>query len=451
MCGIVGIVGSSTVSDRLFRCIKNLEYRGYDSCGIAVLAGQQIEIRKNIGSVDEVNTIEHLAEAQGNLGLAHTRWATHGGVTQVNAHPHLSADSSFAVVHNGIISNYRELREELIQAGHTFRSETDTEVIPHLLEAAYRQEQDVEQAMVKTFQRLQGTYAFAFITPHAPQQIFCARKESPLVLGVGQESMFLASDINSFIDYTRDVVFLHDHEYAIIRRDTYMIKSTKTEKLIPREVQHITWSPGAAKKGGFPTFMLKEIHEQPDTVRTALSIDLAAIQKLAHMIADHRQTYLVGVGTTYYVALIAQYYFSALAGKYLPAISSDEFEYVAEVDTQTLAVYASQSGETYDTLKALRFAEHHGAKSAAIVNVVGSSLSRQVDHAIMQGSGPEICVLSTKAAIAQITILLRVALELGKLLGTLSEKRYQEHQHHLAGFPDAIQWVLDQRMGVIRR
>lgn len=451
MCGIVGIVGRSNVSDKLYRCVKNLEYRGYDSCGVAVLSNEGIEIRKNIGSVDEVDKVEHLTEPYGKLGLAHTRWATHGGVTQANSHPHFSGDQAFAVVHNGIISNYRALKDELIAAGHTFRSETDTEVIPHLLEEAYNQKQDVEEAMLETFNRLEGTYAFAFISSHDPGKIYCARKESPLILGVGSNEMFLASDINSFIEYSRDIVILNDHEYAIITHDRYIIKDSITRERIHRKIKQITWNPGAAKKGGFPTFMLKEIHEQPDTIRTVLNIDRAEIQKLAQMISEQKRSYLVGVGTTYYVALVAQYYFAMLANTYLPAVSSDEFEYVAEVSEETLFVCMTQSGETYDTLKALRFAKEHGSKSAAIVNVVGSSVSREVDHAIMQSSGPEICVLSTKAAIAQITILLRAALELGRLNGTLSDEQYQRHQQELHQLPAEIKWVLDRRMGVINK
>lgn len=451
MCGIVGIVGTANISDRLFRCIKNLEYRGYDSCGIAILAEQEIEIRKNVGAVDEVNKMEHLAEPQGRIGIAHTRWATHGGVTQTNSHPHPSSDGTFAVIHNGIISNYRELKEDLQSKGHTFLSETDTEVIPHLLEETYKQEQDVEQALLKTIASLEGTYAFAFVTIHDPQRIFCARKESPLVLGIGSDSMFLASDINSFIEYTRDIVILNDYEYAIITHDSYTIKDVKTGERIPRKIQTITWSPEAAKKGGFPTFMLKEIHEQPNAIRTVLSIDQNQIQQLASMIHEQQRTYMVGVGTTYYVSLVAQYYFASLAGTFLPTLSSDEFEYAAEVNEDTLFICSSQSGETYDTLKALRFAKQHGTKSAAIVNVIGSSISREVDLAIMQSSGPEICVLSTKAAVAQITILLRVALELGKIKGTLSEQQYQEYQEQLQTLPEAVQWVFDHRMGVIRR
>ena len=450
MCGIVGIVSKTNISDRLFRCIKNLEYRGYDSCGIAMLSDQEIEIRKNIGSVDDVNAAEHLTEPSGHAGLAHTRWATHGGVTKTNSHPHFSGDRAFAVVHNGIISNYRELKEELSAKGHVLVSETDTEVIPHVLEDAYKKEQDVEQAMFQTFKRLKGTYAFAFVTTHEPRKLFCARKESPLVLGVGQNSHFLASDINSFIEYTRDIVILNDDEYAIISDDTYTIKHVKTGERIHRTVQHITWNAAAAQKGGFPTFMLKEIHEQPGTTKAALSIDAEEIRALARMMHESERTYLVGVGTTYYVSLVAHYYFASLAGKFFPVVSSDEFEYSAEVNDRTLFLCSSQSGETYDTLKALRFAKKRGAKSAAVVNVVGSSISREVDHAIMQSSGPEICVLSTKAAISQMVLLLRTALELGRLNGSLSEQAYQDRQNELQQLPEKIQWVLDYRLGKIR-
>ena len=227
-----------------------------------------------------MNQIEHLTEPQGKLGLAHTR-ATHGGVTKANSHPHISGDGNFAVIDNGIISNYRLLKEELARKGHTFLTETDTEVIPHVLEEAYQEEQDVEQAMLAAFKRLKGTYAFAFVTTHEPQRVFCARKESPLVLGVGRDSMFLASDINSFIEYTRDIVLLNDDEYAIISDDNYTVKDGKTGERIQRTVQHITWNAAAAQKGGFPTFMLKEIHEQPGTTRTVLNIDLEEIRQLA--------------------------------------------------------------------------------------------------------------------------------------------------------------------------
>ncbi len=450
MCGIAGIVGLTNITDQLFRCVKNLEYRGYDSCGMALITDNKIIIKKNIGTVDKVNKLEHLTEQSSKIGLAHTRWATHGGVTKDNSHPHFGCDRTFAVVHNGIISNYRILKAKLIESGHTFNSETDTEVIPHLLEETYKEEGSVERAIQKTFNQLEGTYAFAFITTHDPENIYCARIDSPLVLGIGSDRIFLASDTNSFIEYTQDIIILNNYEYAIISDDSYTIKDLRSGDRINRETQRISWTPGSTDKGGFPTYMLKEIHEQPVTVKTALNIEQNKIKKLANMINQQEKTYLVGVGTTYYVSLIAQYYFSKLAKKYIPAVASDEFEYLAEVNNKTLFLCSSQSGETYDTLKALRFAKGGGALSASIVNVPGSSISRETDFTIMQGSGPEICVLSTKTALAQITILLRIVIELGKLNGSISPSQYKKHKEHLEEIPDAIQWVLDHRMSVIR-
>lgn len=450
MCGIAGMVSVRNISDRLLRSIKNLEYRGYDSCGIAILGRDQIEIRKNIGTVEEVDRKEKLTEPQGFVGIAHTRWATHGKVTQVNSHPHLSCDGRLAVVHNGIISNYRALKEELMLLGHRFVSETDTETISHLLEEYYKLEGNLEKALLKSFQMLEGTYAFTFLSTNEPGKLFCARRESPLVLGVGSDSMFVGSDINAFVEYTKDIVILEDGEYAIINADSYSIKDGSTGSLIQRKVQTINWSSEVAQKGGYPHFMLKEIHEQPEVVKTVLNLEEEDIRKLANMIHESRQTYLVGVGTTYYVSLVGQYYFSKLAGQYLPTISSDEFEYVAEVNQDTLFLCSSQSGETYDTLKALRYAKKKGSRTAAIVNVIGSSVAREVDHAIMQGSGPEICVLSTKAAIAQIAILLRTALELGRLKGHLSEEVFTKYVNQLGELPGMIRRVLDEKTGNIR-
>jgi len=450
MCGIAGIISVRNISDRLLRSIKNLEYRGYDSCGVAILGEDRIEIRKEVGTVEEVDRKERLAEPQGFLGIAHTRWATHGKVTQINSHPHLSCDGKLAVVHNGIISNYRALKDELILLGHRFVSETDTEVISHLIEEYYKLEGDLEKSLLKAFQLIEGTYAFAFISSCEPDKIFCARRESPLVLGVGSDSMFVGSDINAFVEYTKDIVILEDGEYAIITADSYSIKDGSTGSQIQRKVQTINWSAEVAQKGGYPHFMLKEIHEQPEVVKTVLNLEDLDIRKLAEMIHESKRTYLVGVGTTYYVALAGQYYFSKLAGRYLPAISSDEFEYVAEVDPDTLFLCASQSGETYDTLKALRYAKKKGCKTAAIVNVVGSSAAREVDHAIMQSSGPEICVLSTKAAMAQIVILLRTALELAQLERRFSEEVFTEYSQQLETLPGMIRRILDENTGNVR-
>lgn len=450
MCGISGLIGRADITKKLYNSIRNLEYRGYDSCGIAVLSDGQIKIKKNIGAVDEVNQKEKFLELSGKIGIAHTRWATHGGVSKENSHPHSSCNKEFAIVHNGIISNYRELKSELQKKGHKFLSETDTEVIVHEIEEFYSKFRDVEKAIRETIKRLSGTYAFALISVHSPETIYCARNESPLVLGVGMGDMFIGSDLNAFIEYTKNIVFLNDGEYAIVTKDNFQIKDAFTGKEKEREIKKIEWDAEMAKKGGYPHYMLKEIYEEPQTIINALNIEKESILTLAKMILESEKTYFVGVGTTYYVALCAQYYFSSLTGKYIPAISSDEFEYIAEVNEKTLIIAISQSGETYDTLRALRFSKSNKSKTSAIVNVVGSSMAREVNHSIMQDSGPEICVLSTKAALSQIVILIRIAIELQKIRKNISQKTYQRFHRELEEGSEIIRTILNEHSAIIR-
>jgi len=441
MCGISGIVGRHSVSNALLESIRNLEYRGYDSCGVAIVDRTGLVVRKDIGTVDEVNRRTLLAEPQGSVGIAHTRWATHGEVTRANAHPHVSCDGDFALVHNGIIANYRHLREELVSEGHTFQSGTDTETIVHLVEKYHRSMGSMERAFSKALGRLEGSYAVALVSAHEPDRIYCARFESPLLIGTTPDTTYLGSDFNAFLGFTRSAVALEDGQYAILLPGMVTVKDIATRRPSPRTPLRIDWNVEAAQKGGYPHFMLKEIHEQPETVVRALEVDQAAIDTLADRIARHRQTYLVGVGTTHYVALMAQYYFSSLARTFIPVISSDEFRSLAHVDKDTLVITISQSGETYDTLDAIRFARERGAGSAAVCNVMGSSLARLVDQVIIQGSGPEICVVSTKAALGQIVILLRVAAALGRLRGEPDEVVCRD----LHGLPDAIRQLLDER------
>jgi glucosamine--fructose-6-phosphate aminotransferase (isomerizing) len=387
-----------------------------------------------------------LAEAEGTVGIAHTRWATHGEVTRANAHPHVSCSGDFALVHNGIISNYRHLREELASEGHQFRSSTDTETIVHLVEKYHRAMGSVERAFVKALGRLEGSYAVALVSVHEPDRVYCARHESPLLIGTKPSATFLGSDFNAFLGFTRSAIALEDGEYAVLLPGEVVVKDLATRAPVDKTSFSIDWNVEAAKKGGYPHFMLKEIHEQPETVARALEVDAAAIDELARSIARYRRTYLVGVGTTYYVAQMAQYYFSSLARTFLPVISSDEFRSLAHVDADTLVVAISQSGETYDTLDAIRFARERGARTAAICNVMGSSLARVVDQAIVQGSGPEICVVSTKAALGQVVVLLRVAAAMGRLAGEPDEAVARG----LAALPDAIQQLIDERAGEIR-
>lgn len=448
MCGISGIVDLEPIGTRLFTSIRNLEYRGYDSCGIATLHEGQINARKNIGGVDEVNSTEQLDQLPGTIGIAHTRWATHGGVTQENAHPHLSMRNEFAIAHNGIISNYKRLREQLVQQGFEFRSLTDSEVISNLLENAFYEEQDVEQALQSTLKKLEGTFGLVMISLHDPERIYAAKRESPLMVGLGEGTNYVGSDINAFLEYTRRAWVLEDGEYAVLSRERVIIRKFPSGKVVQKQVLQIEWDLETTKKGVHSHYMIKEIFDEPQTIRQVLKVPDEQIQKLADSLTVATQTYLIGVGTTFYVAQLGQYFFSNLASRFFPVVSSDEFHAVGQVQPGNAVLAVSQSGETYDTKHALAMAKERGAQTAGIVNVMGSSISMMVDQVIMQGSGPEICVVSTKTALAQALILLRTALLAGGK--NIPEKRRNALHQSLLDFPDLVQRVLNEKSGFVR-
>ena len=449
MCGISGIVHSENFGRNLLNSIRNLEYRGYDSCGVAVIQNGKIDLRKNIGGIDDVNLKERLDQMQGKIGIAHTRWATHGGVTQENAHPHLSANRKFAVVHNGIISNYQQLRERLLSEGVCFDSLTDTEVFVNLLEKSYTECNDLEQAFLAALQQIEGSFSIVMLSSHDPENLYCVKKESPLLLGLGEGCNYVGSDINAFLEYTRKAIVLDEGEYVILGPNEYQVRSLKTGKKLKKNVLHIDWDVETSKKGGFSHYMLKEIFDEPQTVRQAMQIPKEQIVTLAEMFADSSRSYMMGVGTTYYVASISQYYFSALAECYYSALSSDEFS-VVDIKQGDMVLAISQSGETYDTKTALVYAKECGAKTAAIVNVMGSAISMMADQVIMQGSGPEICVVSTKAALAQTFIMVRVALELGLIRRKIKQKDYKKFQNEMQEFSEIIEIVLNEQSGFVR-
>ena len=439
MCGITGIVAQRNICGELFAGMQALEYRGYDSAGMAMLHDDRLEVRKDAGTVADVEERQRLSAMSGTVGIAHTRWATHGGVCQANAHPHVSTDGCFAVVHNGIIENYLALKTALQQQGYTFQSQTDSEVIVHLIAAHHAQGYSVDEALAAVTRQLQGPFAFALLTTHTPGTLWCARRESPLVIGVGEDTLYLASDVHAFARYTHQAVFLNDDEYAALHPHDYTIKSLRTTAPLTRPPTHIAWQNGhGAEKGSYPHFMLKEIHQGADCVAAALAIPKAEIAALAQRLQDSQGVYFTGMGTAYYVALLAQYYFATLAARYIPVLSADEFPVLGQVGPGCLTLAVSQSGETYDTLKALRYAKGQGSETAAVVNVPGSSMVREVDHVLLQGAGPEICVLSTKSMISQLTILLRLALELARQDGHLSAARYQEHYQALTDLPTTL-------------
>ncbi|SVC36832.1 uncharacterized protein METZ01_LOCUS289686, partial [marine metagenome] len=338
-----------------------------------------------------------------------------------------------------------------IREGHRFVSETDTEVVPHLLEKFFRKTQNVEKAFLRTLNQIEGTFAIAVISTHHSGQIYCAKRESPLMLGIGDELKFVGSDFNSFIDHTKNAVIIDDDEYAIVSRDSYVVKNYLTQEEVNKTITKIEWDSETSKKGGYPHYMLKEIYEQPQTVNNALDIEQRSMDEMVDLLHNSSNVYLVGVGTTFYVAKYAKYLFSFLAGKFFPSVSSDEFIALANLDTKTLLLAISQSGETYDTISALKQAQAKKAKTAAVVNVMGSTIARMVDKVILQGSGPEICVISTKAALSQMVLMNLLALKLGLKNKTINRTRYRKHIDALHELPGIIQSILNERSGFIHR
>ena len=451
MCGISGVVGLKNISELLFEGVRNLEYRGYDSCGVALMNKTRLIIKKDTGGVEEFYRKHNVLQLKSKIGIAHTRWATHGKVTQNNTHPFTSSDGNFAVVHNGIISNYRPLREQLKKEGFKFSSETDTEVLAHLLEKLYKRSRNVEKAFVKMLNLIEGTFALAFISSYLPEQIFCAKRESPLMLGIGDEIKFVGSDFNAFLDHTKNAVILDDDEYAILSRDTYVVKSLLSKEEVTKPIIKIEWDSETSKKGGYPHYMLKEIYEQPQTVSNALDLEASGLDEIVDLFAKSRNSYFLGVGTTFYVAKYAKYVFSQLAQEFFPSVSSDEFMVLANVNKQSLVFALSQSGETFDTLSALKYAKSRGARTAAVVNVMGSSIARLVDKVVLQGSGPEICVISTKAALSQMVILTVLAMKLALKKKVITRKTYNQYLQALQELPEIIQGILNERSGFIHR
>jgi glutamine---fructose-6-phosphate transaminase (isomerizing) len=450
MCGISAIASHEPVAGLLLKSLRNLEYRGYDSCGMALFHQGRIALRKNTGSVDIVNDKEHFEEMAGQLGIAHTRWATHGGVTIENSHPHFSNDRNFVIVHNGIFSNYQQIQGELKAKGYEFFSQTDTEVFANLLQEEYSRTPDVETAFCKALERIEGSYAIAMITTYHPEAVFAVKKDSPLVIGISDGVNYISSDMNAFIAQTRETVLLNDLEYVILTKSDFIVKRLPDRKPVAKQIIHIQWDRETAQRGGFSHYMLKEIFDQPQTVRTALLIADAEIEKIARKLIDSRQSFGVGIGTTYYVAMVGTYLFSQLADLYVPSISADEFPSLIPTRPDQHVLFFSQSGETYDTRMAIRAAKKGGAATSAIVNVVGSSISQEVDDCIFQGSGPEICVVSTKAALSQMVILWQIALKVGALKGLITLETSRHQRDRFYEFSRIIERVLNEESGYIR-
>ena len=427
MCGIVGYIGFNQASDFLLDGMAKLEYRGYDSAGIAIIGAENvIKIQKKVGRLANLEAIVKADPNEGTVGIGHTRWATHGRPSDMNAHPHASEDGKFAVVHNGIIENYMPLKEELIEKGYHFKSETDTEVVAHLLEDMY--DGDFVSTVRRMLARVDGAYALEIICADEPDKIICTKKENPLVIGLGKGENFVASDIPAIINYTRDTYILSDGELAIVTRDNVSVFD-REGNAIDKEVFHVSWNAEAAEKGGYEHFMLKEIHDQPKAVRDTFGTHISEDGKTVHFeelnwtaddVATFNKILIVACGTAYHAGLVTKQYIENLARIPVSVEIASEYRYSNPLtDDKTLCIVISQSGETSDTLAALKEAKRHGAKSLAITNVVGSSISREADNTVYTWAGPEISVASTKAYTTQLVAGLLFAVYLGQLNGKM--------------------------------
>ena len=450
MCGIIGYLGPQEAMPIILDGLKRLEYRGYDSAGMAVIGETGLAIRRSLGKLKELENLLLQDPLQGQVGIGHTRWATHGRPSETNAHPHRVGD--IAVVHNGIIENYLELKAELIKAGHRFASETDTEIVSHLIVKHLEEGAPYLEAVQRTLKEIKGSYALAIINAAEPRMLVAARKESPLILGLGEGEYFLASDIPAILPYTRRVIFLEDHDFVVLRDGEFLLLNQEGER-IERPEHTITWSPAMAEKAGYKHFMQKEIFEQPraliDTFRGRIDPDLGEVmlQEITlsdEAIKDIRKIYLVACGTSFHAAMVGKTLIENLCRIPVEVELGSEFRYRDPlVDRHTLLIPISQSGETADTRAGLTAGKALGAKSLAIVNAVGSSIARDADAVLYTHAGPEIGVASTKAFTTQLVALYLIALFLAQKLGRLNRDDARRRLAELLKLPTWVQETLD--------
>ena len=479
MCGIVGYIGNKNATPVLIKALKKLEYRGYDSAGIAVYTGEEILVQKAKGKlvnlaekitgqiIPENVKKEDFSEAEmslydkvgdfvkGNLGIGHTRWATHGEPSDTNSHPHTNTDGTISIVHNGIIENYADLKSKLQAQGVVFKSQTDTEVVVHLLDQKYKVTGDIFKAVIETLHVLEGSYALGVVCKDYPDRIIAARKESPLVVGLGQGENFIASDVPALLEHTRDVYYLDERELAVLYNDHVDLFNFDGEKII-KQPSHVEWDMDAATKGGYEHFMIKEIHEQPkgltDTMRPRIVKDGSGKptdvyfeeNKMDDAWKKAGRVVITACGPAYHAGVVAKYAFEKLARMRVDVDVASEFRYRDPIlDKSDIFMVISQSGETADTLSALRLAKSQGLKVVAITNCVGSTVSREADDVIYTLAGPEIAVASTKAYTTQLLCLFLLAIKAGKLRGTLSDEEVTKLLCELESIPAKIQQILD--------
>lgn len=453
MCGIIGYIGTDRATDVILDGLSSLEYRGYDSAGIAI-NDRGLRIRKAKGRLSNLrDQIEECQFPEGHVGIGHTRWATHGEPSDVNSHPHLDEGRHIAVVHNGIIENFSELREELQAKGVHFDSETDTEVIPNLMYQYYRQCGNAMEAIRLAAGDMRGSYALGVIFADDEERLYAVRKDSPLILGRGDGENFIASDIPAILPYTRDIYLLNDNEIAVLGRKTIEIYGAGGEK-VEREIFHVHWDVKAAEKNGYEHFMLKEIFEQPEVVRATIvprlsmneeQVKLDRIHITKEELDNTNRIYIVACGTAYHAGLVGKYLLEKMARLPVWAETASEFRYRDPVlDSHSLVIVISQSGETADTLAALRMAKRAGARVMAIVNVVGSTMDREAENVLYTWAGPEIAVASTKAYSCQLAAMYLLVLYLSRMQGTLSREEFAILRQELYALPEEIQSILER-------
>ena len=456
MCGVIGYIGHKKASPILINGLLRLEYRGYDSAGISTVEKNSLSIMKDKGRVKNLYNLDGIDSLEGTIGIAHTRWATHGKPSKENSHPHMDNSNSFAVVHNGIIENYSELRDFLIKNGYTFLSQTDTEVIPNLIHYYFSKDekQDDEKflrAVKSAIDDLKGSYAIEVISPLYPDRIIVVRKDSPLVIGKGEKENHIASDIPALLTYTKDFYLLNDNEYAVIYTDHIRFYDSSLEEH-NKPIKNIEWDAGAAEKGGFEDYMLKEIFEQPNSIRETVGsrfklgepcfFDDIDISK--DYLSTINKIYIVACGTAMHAGLVGKNLIEKLCHIPVTVDIASEFRYRDPIiDEKTLCIYVSQSGETADTIAALKLSKTKGAKTLAISNVIGSSITREADYTIYTHAGPEIAVASTKAYTSQVVLLAILAIYFAEVLGTTDSKVLEKLKADILDLPSKIDTILD--------
>jgi len=454
MCGIIGFVGRENAAPILLDGLERMEYRGYDSAGIAVRSeAHGLQVKKTRGRLQVLADLTHGgADLEGTLGIGHTRWATHGEPNDSNAHPHISENGRIALVHNGIIENYLEIKESLQRQGVTFASETDSEVAAQLLEFHYNECGSILEAVGRVLRRIEGSYAFGIICEDHPNTLIAARKDSPLILGFGETGNFIASDATAIIKHTRDVIYMEDGEIAFLTADGVELFDSEMTPIEEKAHSTVDWDVSAAEKGGYPHFMFKEIMEQPEAVRKTVSpriregrIVLDDLNLTAADVREISKIYIVACGSSYHVGMVSKYNWERLTRRSVEVCLASEFRYSDPlVDEKTLVVIISQSGETLDTMAAMREAKRRGGRTLAIVNVVGSSIAREADDVLYTWAGPEIAVATTKAYSTQLVLMDLLGLHLADLLGTVQQAEYDAILSELQALPEKMDVVLEQ-------